>query len=74
MSKQKSRIANWKEQRRFHALKLKEQNWQQSEIAMALNVSKGAVSRWFKKAETEGRKSLRPSPHTGRPPELTKKQ
>lgn len=74
MSKQKSRIANWKEQRRFHALKLKEQNWQQSEIAMALNVSKGAVSRWFKKAKTEGRRSLQASPHTGRPPELTKKQ
>ena len=27
MSKQKSRITNWKEQRRLHALKLNKQNW-----------------------------------------------
>jgi transposase len=74
MSKQKSRITNWKEQRRLHALKLNKQNWKQSEIATALNVSKGAVSRWIKRAGTGGRKSLRASPHTGRPPELTKKQ
>lgn len=74
MSKQKSRITNWKEQRRLHALKLKGQNWKQSEIATALNVSKGAVSRWIRKAEIKGKDSLQASPHTGRPPELTKNQ
>jgi transposase len=74
MSKRRSRNTNWKEQRRLNALRLKEQNWKQSEIARALIVSKGAVSRWFKKAKTEGRKSLQASRHTGRPPELNKAQ
>lgn len=74
MFKQKSQTTNWKEQRRFHALRLKTHNWKQSEIATALNVSESAVSRWFKKAESGGWKSLEASPHTGRPPELTKQQ
>lgn len=74
MPKQKTHTTNWKEQRRFHALKLKGRGWKQSEIATALNVSKGAVNHWLKKVETQGQKSLQSTPHTGRPPELTEKQ
>jgi len=74
MSKQKPQTSNWKEQRRYHALTLKEQGWKACDIATALNVSEGAVSRWLKKAEIKGRQSLQATPHTGRPAELTEEQ
>lgn len=74
MSTGKVQTANWKENRRFHALWLKKRKWKQSEIAIALNVSKAAVSRWIKKAKAKGKQSLTASPHTGRPPELTVEQ
>jgi transposase len=74
MSKQKSGKTNWKEQRRFHALKLKKSGWKQSEIAIALNVSKGAVSRWLQKARVQGKQSLQAHLPPGRPPELTEAQ
>jgi len=50
MSKNKSQTTNWKERRRFHALKLKHKKWKQKDIATALNVSEGAVSQWLKTA------------------------
>jgi transposase len=71
MSKSKSQTTNWKERRRFHAMKLKGKGWKQREIATALDVSEGAVSRWFKRVEDKGKESLQARPHTGRPPELT---
>jgi len=71
MSKNKSQSTNWKERRRFHALKLKRNGWKQKDIATALNVSAGAVSQWFKVATEEGKKSLCARLHTGRIPELT---
>lgn len=71
MSKKKSQTTNWKEQRRFHALKLKRKSWKQREIATALNVSEGAISRWLKSVKDKGKKGLCAHPHTGRPPELT---
>jgi transposase len=74
MSKGKTQTTNWKENRRFHALRLKKQKWKQSEIATALNVSESAVSRWIKQVKVEGKNSLKARPHTGRPPELTEKQ
>jgi hypothetical protein len=42
MSKKKLRVANWKERRRIHALKLNRNGWKQKDIAFALDVSKGA--------------------------------
>jgi transposase len=74
MSKGKIQTPNWKENRRFHALRLKQQKWKQSKIAAALNVSKSAVSRWIKQVRVEGKDGLKAKPHTGRPPELTEKQ
>jgi transposase len=71
MSKSETRIPNWKEQRRFHAVELKHQGWKQTDIAIALNVSKGAVSHWITMAEKQGKEILCARPHTGRPPELT---
>ena len=71
MSKNKTQTANWKERRRFHAVKLKNKGWKHREIATALDVSEGAVSRWFKRIEENGKGSPHARPHTGRPPELT---
>ena len=54
MSKNKPQTANWKARRRFHAIKLKGKGWKQREIATALDVSEGAVSRWLKSVEEKG--------------------
>jgi len=59
MSKNKSQTTNWKERRRFHALKLKRKKWKQKDIATALDVSEGAVSQWLKTATEEGEKVYR---------------
>ena len=74
MSKHKSQTTNWKEHRRFQALKLKRKKWKQIDIATALDVSEGAVSQWLKIATEEGLKGLQSRPHTGRTPELTIEQ
>ena len=66
MSNNQSNSTNWKERRRFHALKLRQSGWEQKDIATALDVSKGAVSRWMKKAKEEGEESLRSHVHPGR--------
>jgi len=71
MSKSKPQTANWKERRRFHAMKLQGKGWKQREIATALDVSEGAVSRWLKRVQAKGKESLCARPHTGRPPELS---
>jgi transposase len=71
MTKNKSQTATWKERRRFHAMKLKSKGWKHREIAMALDVSEGAVSRWIKRVAEKGKESLYARPHTGRPAELS---
>lgn len=71
MSKDKSRITVWKEKRRFHAWKLKCKGWKQKDIATALDVTEGAVSRWLKTCRQRGRAGLWARPHLGRPPELS---
>jgi transposase len=74
MSTKKSQTTNWKEKRRCHAQTLAEQGWKPKDIAIALDVSKGAVSQWLKVSKVEGRAGLLARPHTGRPPELTKEE
>jgi len=71
MSKKKPGSRNWKERRRWQALKLRKAGWKQKDIAMALDVSKVAVSQWLNRVAEEGEESLRARPHTGRPAELT---
>lgn len=74
MSTKKSQTALWKERRRCHAQKLAEQGWKQKDIAVAVDVSKGAVSQWLKISKQEGRSGLLARAHTGRPPELTNEE
>lgn len=70
MSTKKSQTTIWKEKRRRHALKLAKQGWKQKEIAVALDISNGAVSQWLKVSKQEGKSGLLARAHTGRPPEL----
>lgn len=74
MSTKKSQTTIWKEKRRRHALKLAKQGWKQKEIAVALDVSDGAVSQWLKVSKQEGKSGLLARAHTGRPPELGNEQ
>src|ERR1700682_2641003 len=65
---------DWKEWRRLRAWELKQQGWVQQDIAEALGVSKGAVSRWLRTAERGGSAALRSHPSPGAPPKLTQAQ
>src|SRR6059058_4949783 len=66
--------ADWREERRMRAWKLKEQGWQQKDIAVALGVSKGAVSQWMKRGREGGVEALKAHPPTGVKPKLTLEQ
>lgn len=55
-------------------MELKNRGWKQREIATALDVSEGAVSRWLKRVDEQGKAGLCARPHTGRPPELTQEE
>jgi len=68
------RKADWREERRKRAWELKEQGWQQKDIAVALGVSKGAVSQWIKRGRQGGVEALRAHPPTGVKPKLTAEQ
>lgn len=61
----KKRIEDWREARRLRAWELREIGWQQVRIAEALGVTRGAVSQWFKKAESEGVEALYHRKHPG---------
>ena len=50
--------ADWREERRKQAWKLKEQGWPQQDIAVALGVSEGAVSQWMKRGREGGVEAL----------------
>lgn len=69
-----TQFADWREARRFRALDLSKNDWQQTDIAEALGVSRSAVSTWLKKARQEGPEALRTSPRPGRPPELSREE
>lgn len=66
--------ADWREERRKRAWELKEQGWQQQEIAAALGVSEGAVSQWLKRGREEGVEALKAHPGKGAIPRLTEEQ
>jgi transposase len=65
---------NWQEVRRIQATTLKRRGWTQVKIAEALGVTEAAVSKWFRKFETDGEQALRSVPHQGAPSRLTHKQ
>ena len=61
---------DWHEGRRFRAWTLKQQGWQQCDIAHALGVTESAVSQWIRRACTEGAEALRRVPRPGGPSKL----
>jgi transposase len=65
---------NWKEARRLQAWRLKQQGWPQRQIAEALGVSEGAVSRWVTRVREGGPQALRHRPPPGAPPRLAPEQ
>jgi transposase len=62
---------DWKEWRRLRAWDLHKQGWAQHDIALALDVSEGAVSQWIHAAKDSGRKALRSHLSPGHPAKLT---
>lgn len=58
----------------MRALELSQQGWDQQDIAVALDVSKGAVSRWLAAARHDGHAALRSRPILGRTPKLAWEQ
>src|SRR6266566_1917802 len=66
--------ADWREERRKRAWKLKEEGWQQKDIAVALGVSEGAVSHWIKRGREGGEEALKAHPPKGVSSRLTAEQ
>lgn len=60
-----------REWRRLRALQLHRMGWREVDIAAALDVNKGTVSRWLTIAESKGSKALRSPSSAGHPPKLT---
>lgn len=63
-----------REWRRFRAVELHELGWLEVDIAEALNVNKGTVSRWLAMANAGGTEALLGHPSAGSPPKLTTAQ
>jgi transposase len=63
-----------REWRRFQAVKLDSLGWLEVDIAEALGVSKGTVSRWLAIADVSGPEALHSHPSAGSPPKLTVEQ
>lgn len=58
----------------MRALDLAQQGWKQRDIAVALDASEGAVSRWLAAARRGGREALRSHPAPGPVAKLTSEQ
>ena len=69
-----ARTPDWKEQRRWRALGLKRDGWTHQEVAEALDVTKGAVSRWMTRVAREGEEALCARSHLGATPRLSPDQ
>jgi transposase len=65
---------DWREWRRLRAWELKQQGWQQREIAAALGVTEGAVSQWMSRGRQGGIAGLRHRPPPGPSSRLTPEQ
>ena len=62
---------DWRQRRRFQALRLKRRHWYQRDIAQALGVTEVSVSRWLSHARIGGGFALLSRPIPGRPAELS---
>ena len=69
-----SQATNWREARRFRAWELYQMGWKQQDIAVALGVTKGAVSQWLKRAKEGGIDALRHCKPPGASCRLTPEQ
>lgn len=74
MSRKHVPAPDWKELRRWRALELKREGWTYDEIADALSVTKGAISRWMSAVTSGGEKALHARPRKGAAPKLTPQQ
>jgi transposase len=63
-----------REWRRIQALHLREQGWHRWDVADALSMTEGSVSRWMAVARVRGPQGLRSAPIPGRPPDLSPRQ
>ena len=64
-------ITEW---RRFRAVELHERGWREVDIADALDINKGTVSRWLAAVQAGGPEALLAHPTAGCPPKLTTAQ
>ena len=65
---------DWREGRRLRGWELHQQGWNQQQIADALGVTQGTVSKWLRCAHTHGVAALRRTKARGRTPRLTAAQ
>lgn len=70
----KRNAREWQEKRRERAYELSLAGWPQKEIAEALGVSKGAVSKWLGRARAEGKEALKSHPAPGGQSKLSVEQ
>ena|SRR5258706_8209305 len=63
-----------REARRIRAYELRQAGWKQKDIAMALGVTKGAVSQWMSRAREGGVEALRRHPSPGAVSRLSAEQ
>jgi transposase len=68
------RKADWRDERRKQAWKLKQQGWKQNKIAKALGGSSGAVSQWMRRGREGGEAALLARPPRGAQARLTLEQ
>lgn len=70
-----SQATDWREGRRLRAWELKQQGWNQREIANALGVTEGAVSQqWMKRGREDGLEGLKKRTPPGAPHRLSEEQ
>jgi len=74
MTTSNSRPHDWREWRRRRAWDLARRGWKQRDIAIALDASEGAVSRWLAAARRGGPEALRSHPRPGPLGKLTAEQ
>lgn len=74
MTTSSSRPHDWREWRRIRAWDLAQHGWKQCDIAVALDVTEGAVSRWLAAARHGGLEALRSHPRPGPRGKITAEQ
>ena len=62
------------EKRRFQAIRLFEQGWNQSEIARRMKVVRQTVARWVQQYRARGKSGLQKAGRAGRKPRLSEQQ